>query len=292
MTSLILILFAAGVITILLPCILPLIPIVLGTSIAGRSRLRPLLVILGMLLSFVLFTFLFNVLLAQFVYAANYARIATYEILFLFGMGFLVHRRMLLLASAVIGAFFFSPEPLAMLIAAVVGCIAVLLASPVVSWLQNLGAGVQQSARENFGTESPLAAFLIGLTLGLVWVPCAGPALAFVLTLLRERPGVEAVLLLTAYGAGTALPLLLVGYGGQYAAHSVHAISRFSGRIKQVSGVLLVLSALALQYNVFVGLQTWLVTHTEFGTLGTALEERFFGERLEEERREVRGGGQ
>jgi len=61
MLTLIPILFGAGVLTILLPCILPLVPIVLGTSIAGKSKLRPLMVILGMLLSFVIFTFLLTV---------------------------------------------------------------------------------------------------------------------------------------------------------------------------------------------------------------------------------------
>ena len=77
MTALVPILFATGVLTILLPCILPLVPIVLGTSIVGRSNLRPLMVVLGMLLSFILFTFLLNVALAQFPLAANYIRIAT-----------------------------------------------------------------------------------------------------------------------------------------------------------------------------------------------------------------------
>ena len=290
MISLLLILFAAGVITILLPCILPLVPIVLGTSIAGRSRLRPLCIVLGMLLSFILFTFLFTVVLARFALAANYLRIATYEVLLLFGVGFLTGRRTILVIAALIGSLFFFPESIAILVAAILGTGAVLVGGRVASMLQNLGAGAQQSARETLGADNPLTAFLIGLTLGLVWVPCAGPALSFVFTLLRERPGAEALLLLAAYGAGTALPLLLIGYGGQYAAHSVRALSRWSGRIKQIAGVLLILSALALQYNVFLTLQTWLVQNTSFGTFGTELEERFFGTRLEEARQEVRGG--
>jgi cytochrome c biogenesis protein CcdA len=45
-------LFAAGVLTILLPCILPLVPIVLGVSLAGKRKVRPLVTVAGMVASF------------------------------------------------------------------------------------------------------------------------------------------------------------------------------------------------------------------------------------------------
>ncbi len=98
--------FAAGMLTILLPCILPLVPIVLGVSIAGRSKLRPLLTIAGMLVSFVGFTFLLTVSLSQFVELADYIRISTYYVLLLFGFGFLTHNKMLQITGAVLGGFF------------------------------------------------------------------------------------------------------------------------------------------------------------------------------------------
>ena len=79
-------LFGAGMLTIVLPCILPLIPIVLGVSIAGRSKLRPLLITAGMLVSFVGSTFLLLVVLRQFVELADYVRIGTYSVLLLFGL--------------------------------------------------------------------------------------------------------------------------------------------------------------------------------------------------------------
>lgn len=280
MPTLILILFASGVLTILLPCILPLVPIVLGTSIAGRSKLRPLMVILGMLLSFVLFTFLLNVVLAQFPLAANYIRIGTYYVLLLFGIAFLTHKQNIQYGVAIAGSFFFWSDIPAMLVAAVLGCIAIHFGGRVASWLQNVGSGIQQSAQTSLGADNPLGALIMGLTLGLVWVPCAGPALGFVFTLLRERPGIEALILLLAYGMGTALPLLAIGYGGQYAAHSVRFLSQFSGRIKQIAGALLLFSAVALQYHWFLNVETWLVQNTSYGTFGTRLEEQFFGEKI------------
>ena len=93
-------LFAAGMLTILLPCILPLIPIVLGVSITGRNPWRPLLTVTGMLLSFVAFTFLLQVVLNQFVEAADVIRIATFDVLFLFGVGFFTHNKYVQIVGA------------------------------------------------------------------------------------------------------------------------------------------------------------------------------------------------
>lgn len=271
-------LFAAGVLTILLPCILPLVPIVLGASIAGRSKLRPLLTVLGMLISFVTFTFLLNVVLSQFVEAADYLRIATYYILLLFGLGFLAHNRVVQITGAVLGALFFMDKGwAAVVIAAVLGVIAMFVGGRVATWLQNVGANAQNAARAEFGQDSALTTFILGLTMGLVWVPCAGPALGFALTLVRDEPGVRALLALFAYGAGTAVPLLLIGYGGQAAVHSARALTRYSGVIKQVCGVLLIATALGFQFRTFESVQIWLTENTSFGTIGTDIEERLFG---------------
>lgn len=271
------ILFIAGLLTILLPCILPLIPIVLGVSIAGRSKLRPLFTILGMVISFVGFTFLLHVVLQQFIALADLIRIATYYVLLLFGFGFLTHYKWVQFAAAILGSLMFIEKGIeAVIIAAVAGVIAMELGGRVATRLQELGVAAQGKARSEFGQDSPFTAFVIGLTLGLVWVPCAGPALSFALTLVREQPGPMAALALLSYALGTAVPLLLVGYGGQWAVHSVRSISKYSGVIKQVSGVLLILTAIGLHFRAFEKLQILLLDYTSFGDLGTRIEERLF----------------
>jgi thiol-disulfide isomerase/thioredoxin len=121
-----------------------------------------------------------------------------------------------------------------------------------------------------------LTAFVIGLTLGLVWVPCAGPALGFALTLVRDQPGPQALLALTAYGVGAAVPLLLVGYGRQIAAASIRSFNAYSGRIKQVSGALLVLCALAFQYGWFEQAQVWIAENTNLNSFGNGIEDALF----------------
>lgn len=276
--------FVAGMLTILLPCILPLVPIVLGVSIAGRSKLRPLLTIAGMLVSFVGFTFLLTVVLNQFVFLGDYVRIATYYVLLLFGFGFFTHNRTVQLLGAVAGGFFFWEFGwVTMTIAQTIGAVLMEVGGKVATRIQQTGSNIQQQARSELGEDAPITAFLIGLTMGLVWVPCAGPALGFALTLVQEQPGLEAAALLTTYGLGTAVPLLLIGYGGQAATQSVRFLSQFSGRIKQISGVLLVITALALQYGWLRQLETYLVSQTSIGTIGIDLEEKIFDESLFEE---------
>ena len=271
-------LFIAGMLTIFLPCILPLIPIVLGVSIAGRSKLRPLFTVIGMVVSFVGFTFLLLVVLRQFVEVADYMRIGTYYVLLLFGLGFLTHNKKVQYGGALLGSVFFlqKGQP-SVIVAALLGLFAMHVGGKVATRIQQVGTGVQGFARDELGSDSPLTAFIMGLTMGLVWVPCAGPALGFAFTLVREEPGLAAFFYLTAYGLGSAVPLLLIGYGGQAAVHSVRALNKYSGRIKQVSGVILIITALSFQFHWFTKIETWFVLNTNYGTLGTRLEEKFFG---------------
>lgn len=276
-------LFAAGLLTILLPCILPLIPIVLGVSVTGRSRWRPLLTVAGMLVSFVGFTFLLQTVLTRFVAFADLLRIGTYYVLLLFGLGFLTHRRSVRLTGAALGGLFFAVKGLpTVAAAAVLGMAAMEIGGLIAARIQQFGTDLQSKARTTFGAESPLTAFLIGLTLGLVWVPCAGPALGFALSLVRDEPGLRAVFYLFCYGLGTAVPLLLIGYGGQAAVHSVRAITPYAERIKQVAGAVLIVTAVALHQHFFERLQIWLLDHTNFGDLGTRVEQKLFGENMEE----------
>lgn len=270
-------LFIAGVLTILLPCILPLIPIVLGVSIADRNKWRPLVTIAGMLVSFVGSTFLLQVVLSNFIGLADIIRVATFYALLLFGLGFTFHTRWPQILGAILGSVFFASFGwMAVIIGAVAGVIAMEVGGRVAARIQQAGFAVQQKARGSLGSQSLITSFIIGLTMGFVWVPCAGPALGFAFSLVREEPSLTALLYLSVYGLGAGIPLLLVGYGGQTVIHSVRGLSRYSGYIKKVSGILLIASAIALQFNIFRALETWLVQHTTYGAIGIQIEESLF----------------
>ena len=53
--------FAAGILTVAAPCILPVLPILLGASIGQQSRSRPLFIVAGFILAFSAFALLFGV---------------------------------------------------------------------------------------------------------------------------------------------------------------------------------------------------------------------------------------
>ena len=120
--------------------------------------------------------------------------------------------------------------------------------------------------------------FLLGASLGLVFVPCAGPVLAAVTVIAAKRDvGLDGVLLTLSYAAGAALPMLAIAFLGQRAAKSLRARAE---TVRRVSGVLVGLAALAIAFGVDQELQTAVPGYTE------SLQERF--ERSDAAQRELK----
>ncbi|MGZ4380064.1 MAG: cytochrome c biogenesis protein DipZ [Gaiellaceae bacterium] len=102
--------------------------------------------------------------------------------------------------------------------------------------------------------------FLLGASLGLVFVPCAGPVLATISVLAAQHKiGLEAVLLTVFYALGAAVPMLLVAIGGQRAAGRLRAHGL---ALRRAMGVVVALAALALVFNTERSLQVALGGYT------------------------------
>jgi cytochrome c biogenesis protein CcdA/thiol-disulfide isomerase/thioredoxin len=176
--------YLGGVLTIVSPCILPVIPFVLAR--ADRPFLRnglPMLV--GMALAFAVVATLASVAGGWVVSANQYGRIAALILLAIFGVTLLF------------------PE------------IADRLMRPLVA----VGARLSQSADRSDG--SLLAPLLLGVATGFLWAPCAGPVLGLILTgAALQGASVKTTLLLLTYAAGaaTSLALALVVGGRVFAA--------------------------------------------------------------------------
>jgi cytochrome c biogenesis protein CcdA/thiol-disulfide isomerase/thioredoxin len=109
------------------------------------------------------------------------------------------------------------------------------------------------------GTRKPgagLGGFVLGLALGVLYVPCAGPVLA-ALTVIgaTRRVGLGAIILTAAFAAGTAVPLLAVAVAGEQLSSRLGAIRRRAPQVRRVGGVVLVIMAVAIGFNAFAGLQ-------------------------------------
>jgi cytochrome c biogenesis protein CcdA/thiol-disulfide isomerase/thioredoxin len=99
--------------------------------------------------------------------------------------------------------------------------------------------------------------FVVGLALGLLFVPCAGPVLAAITVVgATDHVGPAAVVLTVAFAAGAAVPLLAVALAGHELTARVKALRQQGRRIRQVSGVVLIVMATAVAFNAFDGLQT------------------------------------
>src|SRR5437899_549245 len=96
--------------------------------------------------------------------------------------------------------------------------------------------------------------FLLGASLGLVFVPCAGPVLATITVLsAQHRLGLETVLLTLAYALGAAGPMLLIALGGQRVAKRLRAQSE---NFRRAMGVVLAGAAVAIVFNAAQSIQT------------------------------------
>lgn len=213
----------AGIVTVAAPCALPILPILLGTSLAGRGKSRPLFVALGFILSFAAVTLVFNFVTRLFGFEPDHLRTAAICLLAIFGA--------LLLWP---GAY----ERLSVAISTVTG-------------------RAQSSSERSY--QGAIGGFLLGTTLGLVWTPCAGPVLGSILTLLATQADVKwAGLLLVFYAVGAAIPMLAIGYGGQYAAQHVRRIAPYAHRLQQGFGVLVVGFAAAMYFQYDTLIIAWL----------------------------------
>ena len=155
---------------------------------------------------------------------------------------------------------------------------ATLLVPQVAQWLAR---PLQFLTRRRAGDLG--GGFLLGASLGLVFVPCAGPVLAAVTVIAARREvGLDSVLLTLAYAAGAAVPMLAIAFTGARAARAFRAHAE---TIRRVSGVLVGAAALAIALGVDRNLQTAIPGYTE------ALQQRF--ERsgaAQRELRELTGG--
>jgi cytochrome c biogenesis protein CcdA/thiol-disulfide isomerase/thioredoxin len=105
--------------------------------------------------------------------------------------------------------------------------------------------------------------FVLGLALGVLYVPCAGPILAAITVVgATHRVGLTAVILTAAFAVGTAVPLLAVAVAGSQLTRRIGAIRQRAPQVRRVGGAVLVVIAAAIAFNVFGGLQRDIPGHT------------------------------
>ena len=168
--------FLAGILSVLSPCVMPLLPLVLGAA-ASEHRYGPAALAAGLAISFVA--------LGLFVATIGFA----------IGLDGDVFRRVAAVMLVLIGVVLMLPVAQVRLATA---------AGPMSNWAEQRFGG--------FSTTGLWGQFAVGLLLGAVWSPCVGPTLGAASVLAAQGKDLFAVALtMLLFGLGAALPMLLLG---------------------------------------------------------------------------------
>jgi cytochrome c biogenesis protein CcdA len=209
----------AGTPTVAAPCTLPVLPILLGASVAQTSRTRPLLIARGFVTSFSAAAIVFGAVTDILGFDQNTLRTIAVPILLGFGL--------------------------------------LMLWPRLFEWLiaQTRSLIDRPDRAIDKGPSGNVGGFLLGTTLGLVWTPCAGPVLGSILTIIATSQHLRwEALLLVIYAIGAAAPMLAIAYGGQFVTTRVGRLARISHRLQQGFGVIIIVFAVAMyfQYDTLV----------------------------------------
>jgi cytochrome c-type biogenesis protein len=197
--------FAAGLSSVMSPCVLPVIPLVI-TGTEHDSRWRPVFIVGGLTATFVL-------------------------------MG---------IASSLLGSMITSKLYLLERVAAAM----IIIFGALLVINVNLAKYITFFNRFQQGSERKtgnIAAMVVGMSLGLVWIPCVGGQLGAVLAMIvTGAESAEAgtltlgITLMLVYSLGFAIPLLLAGYASQFFRNRAGAVMKNPGLIRIASGLLLI----------------------------------------------------
>jgi len=215
----------AGLLSVLSPCVLPLLPIVFGTA-QSEHRMGPAALACGLAISFTA--------IGLFVATIGYA----------VGLDTDVFRMVSAVLLIAVGAVLLVPA---------LQVRAAMAASPVGNWVEERFGG--------FEGTSLWGQFGVGLLLGAMWAPCVGPTLgaASVLAAKGENLG-QVALTMALFGIGAALPLTVLGFASREAMQRWRGRLDEAGRGgKMLLGLVLVAAGLLVATGADKTLETVLV---------------------------------
>ena len=202
----ILLALGAGVASVLSPCVLPVVPVI----VAGAERkdpLRPLLVVLGLAVTFMIMgavSSLFGALLAG-------------------------RTRFLELAGAIV----------------------IVVMGLLLLFDLNVFKRLYRLSNIRVTGEGRLSGLILGMALGLVWVPCIGPFLSSILAMVGTSGQLaRGIILLGFYSLGLAIPMLAVAYSSHVLQRKLRALAQHETILRYAAGGVLVAFGL---YSIFWG---------------------------------------
>lgn len=223
--------FIAGILTVLAPCVLPVLPVIIGGSVSGdvKERARPYIIGISLAFSIILFTLVLKVSTALINLSPN--------ILNWLSGGLLI----------ALGAVTVFPE----------------LWEKLVVYFNWEGGSMQLLGKSQKNRGKYASAILIGVALGPVFASCS-PTYAFILASILPSSFLAGLVYLSAYAIGLALALLGISLLGR------RFISRFSWAIdthslfRRLLGVLFIIIGITVVTGFEIKVETWLADRLPF----------------------------
>lgn len=202
--------FLEGLALIASPCILPVLPLVLATSVEGGRR-RPFGIILGFVLAFTLFALLSRKLVMVFNINLDSIKYGSLIFLAIFGL--------ILLSEKLSNLF-----------------------SALTQRFANAGNNLTLNAKDGFGSG-----VLIGMLIGLVWTPCAGPILAAILVqVIRQESDVQALFLIAVFALGAGVPMLVISITGRKIISKLGFFTKHAEGVRRSFGVVILIAVVVI----------------------------------------------
>lgn len=194
--SSILLAVGAGLASVMSPCVLPVIPIIMAGS-ESDDRLRPMIVVTGLSLSFMTMGAISSLFGSLLIGKTRYIEIAGAVVIVIMGL-------MVMLDMSVFKRFY-------------------------------------QLSSINVKGEGRVGGLILGMALGVVWVPCVGPFLSSTLTMVATNGQLASgITLLGFYSLGLAIPMLILGYSSQLLQNKVKGMLKHETILRYVTGGILV----------------------------------------------------
>ncbi len=204
--------FISGLVTIAAPCVWPLLPIILSSTATGGKR-KPLGITIGIMLSFAFFTLSLSYIIKIIPFDPNSLRLFAVIMPMVLGLTLIIPQLALILEG----------------------------------WVSRLSARAGLQVNNSSGFTSGI---ITGFFLGIIWSPCAGPILATIATLAATKAVNFKIILVTLfYVLGIGIPLFIFATLGNRVFQKVKVISRYTGVIQQIFGLILLATAVSIFFN-------------------------------------------
>lgn len=217
--------YGAGLLTLINPCVLPVLPIVLATALQA-SRWGPLALAAGMSLSFVVLGVAVTVFGRAIGLNADSIAQAGAVLMVLFGIVLLVPRASAMFSTATAGV-----------------------------------AARADSGIDEIDTGSVSGQFVGGMLLGAVWSPCVGPTLGGAISLASQGESLlRATFIMIFFALGVSSIILALGYGARSALQKRQAaMRRLAASARPLLGAIFIAVGLMLFFKWHYVIESWLL---------------------------------